>query len=189
MKWLDGIIDSMDMCFGKLREIVKDREAWRTSVHEVTKSWTRLSNWKTTMKEKRGWNEHCVLWIVEVHWKIRCWRVHGALAVWIIHELWNGLGASGPSVTLARSFWTSASLLKNGDNPHPYAGLYEVSELIYGTFPAHNTCSKNGYYHYSGYKVKWLTSGSEQGLFKYLSNWGMSDFGLVLLVWHQALSW
>ena len=40
MRWLDGIIDSMDMGLGGLRELVMDREAWHTVVHEVTKSWT-----------------------------------------------------------------------------------------------------------------------------------------------------
>ena len=44
MKWLDGIIDLMDMGLGGLQELVIDREAWRAVVHGVTKSWTQLSN-------------------------------------------------------------------------------------------------------------------------------------------------
>ena len=38
MRWLDGIIDSMDMGLGRLRELVMDREAWHPAVHEITKS-------------------------------------------------------------------------------------------------------------------------------------------------------
>ena len=44
MRWMDGIVDAMDMNLGKLQEMVRDREAWRAAVHQVAKSQTQLGN-------------------------------------------------------------------------------------------------------------------------------------------------
>ena len=54
MRWLDGITDTMDMNFGKLQEIVRDREAWCAAVYGVAKSWTRLCDRTTKIPEAAG---------------------------------------------------------------------------------------------------------------------------------------
>ena len=54
MRWLDSIMDSMDMNLSKLREIVRDSEAWCATVNQVAKSWTGLRDWTTKVLGKKN---------------------------------------------------------------------------------------------------------------------------------------
>ena len=54
MRWLDAIMDSMNMSLSKLWETVKGREGWHAAIHGVAKNWKQLSDWPTTMEGMEG---------------------------------------------------------------------------------------------------------------------------------------
>ena len=63
MRWLHGIMDSLDMSLSKLWEIVMDKEAWRATVHGITKSWTWLSDW-TELNRSDGYHQqYCLVYL------------------------------------------------------------------------------------------------------------------------------
>ena len=91
MRWLNGITHSMDMNLSKLREIVKDREAWHAAVHGVAKSQIRLNYWTTTgaLHPPFSWKEMKDFIVISSSFSLFFLRLEADSLDHVPREQWN----------------------------------------------------------------------------------------------------
>ena len=128
MRWLDGIINSMDMSLSKLREIVMDREAWHAAVHGVAKSWTRLRDWTTILRRKFKFT--CIIW---KRICLQCGRPR--FNPWVGKIPWRRKWQPTPVLLPGKSHGLQpASFLWPWNSPGKNTGVGSLS-LLQGIFP------------------------------------------------------
>ena len=132
MKWLDGIIDSIDMGLGGLCELVMDREAWCAVVHGGTTSWTRLSELNWTVRSSLGNRLRLLMWLHPgaAHPLSSPSSLSTPSVPTVGSTLWKASCAHAPSESLRWELWSKIHGFKKKSQPYPRLLWYFIIFLL-----------------------------------------------------------